>query len=278
MSEVMIRFKKTYYSVETLDDDTISIKFSNKGGKSYNSDIFKNKDGTSADYLYIGAFNASEDDDGKLRSIAGQTPVNADLDLLRSKLKEGYNVLSYDEYMYIYSLLLLVTKSFDINDTIGSGSNEVFDSGTMDNKGMFFGSDKYHDGNKVFGLENLWGFKPNILEGIYQKNNEIYKAVDKNYADTDSYKKVDIAPNLNKGYISKLHADLDFFTPMETKGSSSTFTTAYSNFGRSDSVNPISNILMGGSANKGIANMLNIKSGHETGLTRITSTNIAKED
>ena len=274
MSEVMIRFKKTYTSINRTDD-TLSISFSDScKDDTYKANAFVDNDGNETDYMYISPYLASIGTDNKLHSSNSSVPYKSDLDMVRTKLSEGYNVLSYDKYLYLYSLLLLITKSFDMNDSIGIGST-VNTNGLLNEKGMFYGASDSTIGNKVFGIENLWSDKWTILDGIYQKDNDLYKLVSGNYADKDSYTKLNIDNiNFNDGYISKLDGTTDYLIPTDVEGSSSTFMTAFNGL-KENSDNTATNILVGGS-NKGISNMLNMKSEIGSGYTRITCNN-AKE-
>ena len=100
MSEVMIRFKKTYTSINKINDK-LSIKFSDIcKDDTYKANAFIDENGEESDYMYISPYFASKGDDDKLHSSNESTPYESDLDLIRTKLNEGYNALSYDKYMY----------------------------------------------------------------------------------------------------------------------------------------------------------------------------------
>ena len=273
MSEVMIRFKKTYTSINKINDK-LSINFSDIcKDDTYKANAFIDENGEESDYMYISPYFASKGDDDKLHSSNESTPYESDLDLIRTKLNEGYNALSYDKYMYLYTLLLLITKSYDVNNTIGTGTS-VNKNGLLNEKGMFYGSTDGNLGNKVFGIENLWSDKWTILEGVLQKNNDLYKLVNGDYSNTDLYEKVNTENiNFDKGYISKLTGNTDYLLPSESLGSSSTYTTAYN--GLNENTNGNTNILVGGS-NNNISNIFNIKSENRSGCARITF-NKAKE-
>ena len=274
MSDVMIRFKKTYTSIEKINNKLL-IKFSNAcKGDNYKANAFINDSGNESDYMYISAFLASEKDDGKLYS-SNDTITKADLDLLRSKLEAGKKVMSYDKYMYLYTLLLLITKNYNMNDSIGTGTT-VSKNGLMNDKGMFFGSDNRNIGNKVFGIENLWSSDWTVLDGIFQSENKMYKKLGGNYADIESYDEVNTdGITYDAGYISRFVGDADFLYPTHVEGSSSTYSTAYNGLVENDE-GVTNNIFVGGAVND-ISSVLNIKSGTGMGYARLTIDNV-KED
>lgn len=269
MSDVMIKLKKTYYSAQ-LKDNKVKINFAkSKLDDSYCADAFINKDGKEDKYAYIAAYSASEKN-GKLVSNSGSFPIQYDLNMLRSMLKDSDSLLSYNKYIYLCLASILVTKSMDINNSIGATSNTMV-NGTMNKKGLFFGTSDPKDGNKIFGTENMWSRNWIILDYIYQKSNKIYKKKSGDSSDLESYYIVD-TPNLifEKGYISKLAGSNEFIGPKEVNGSSTTYTTAYSVLENDPSAYKIYNILIGGSSSTDISNILNIKSDTGAGTTRIT--------
>ena len=100
----------------------------------------------------------------KLRSISGQTNMvskNATTEVNYAKANgaDWYTEVLVDRLL-IQDLLVMMGKSTDCQTVFGSGrsnSNSAANAGTMNNRGMFWGSNNDTDGVKVFGMEHLWG-------------------------------------------------------------------------------------------------------------------------
>lgn len=111
--------------------------------------------------IYFGSVNG-----GKLRSISGTSQINSydateEINYAKANGSDWYTEVLADRLL-IQDLLVLVGKSTNGQSTFGSGrsssSNTVsIKSGTMDTKGLFWGSNDQTSGVKVFGMENFWG-------------------------------------------------------------------------------------------------------------------------
>ena len=105
----------------------------------------------------------------KLRSISGlsnMTSKNAseEIDLALANGDDWYTEVLADRLL-IQDLLVMMAKSTDGQAAYGNGKISKSDSetlgdlstGTMNSKGMFWGSNDDTSGVKVFGMEHLWG-------------------------------------------------------------------------------------------------------------------------
>ena len=105
----------------------------------------------------------------KLRSISGtsnMTGKNAseEIDLALANGDDWYTEVLADRLL-IQDLLVMMAKSTDGQAAYGNGKIAKSDSetlgdlstGTMNSKGMFWGSNDDTSGVKVFGMEHLWG-------------------------------------------------------------------------------------------------------------------------
>ena len=105
----------------------------------------------------------------KLRSISGRTNItnksaSEEITLATENGDDWYTEVLADRLL-IQDLLVMMAKSTDGQATYGNGKISKSDSelqgdlstGTMNSKGMFWGSNDDTSGVKVFGMEHLWG-------------------------------------------------------------------------------------------------------------------------
>ena len=117
------------------------------------------------DHFYTPIFFGSNVSN-KMRSISGQSNLvsqNASTEITYAKANgdDWYTEVLADRLL-IQDLLVMMAKSTDGQTAYGSGrsassNNSAIGQGTMNTKGMFWGSNDATSGVKVFGMENLWG-------------------------------------------------------------------------------------------------------------------------
>ena len=138
---------------------------------SYYDDAFRRADGTAADKMYMPMYAGSYDG-AKLRSLSGKVPMyntNAQTEINRAAANGAeWSIISWSRRNLLESLLTIVGKSDDFQGTFGRGQDSGYvndasqnyghiNTGTLDNKGQFFG---FNDGThqvKVFHTEKPWG-------------------------------------------------------------------------------------------------------------------------
>ena len=117
----------------------------------------------------------------KAKSISGQQPMyskNAtqERELIKAN-GEAYEHTSWSEYNYITCLLKIMGKTEDCQTAFGNGNMNgyvedplkfygVLKTGTLDNKGQFFGSRTNNEQVKVFHTEAMWGDQYERLIGL----------------------------------------------------------------------------------------------------------------
>jgi len=153
---------RVYIADSKIDDD-------------YRAWSFVNNVGEMVDHFYTPIYNGSLDSSGRLRSISGK----AYSDLCQSKTaaqeitaaelnNPSTNKLWYTEVYaditLINFLLVLMGKSLNTQAVFGNGRvnqasvpENMLGTGTMNDKGLFYGANGNNDGVKVFGMENYWG-------------------------------------------------------------------------------------------------------------------------
>lgn len=140
-------------------------------------DCWCNYDGNDnvIDHFYTSIYIGSYEDVSSgmdLRSMSGRTILsNEKFTTFRSRAMCTTNsgdarYLTWDigllaDYLLIRDLLVMMGRSTDCQTVYGNGrGNEntpLTNTGILNDKGMFWGSDTWTEGVKVFGMENWWG-------------------------------------------------------------------------------------------------------------------------
>ena len=188
-ANVMIEFPKIWmkFVPDANDDTSCSVFFSPiKQDEGYTDYPYIAMDGvTHKEHFYMPAFNGSVID-GVLRSIKGQTSTkcqskSASEEIACAQLNgNGWWIECAGQIMLINMLLLLIGKNTDTQTTFGQGisggSQTAFDNystGSLYNKGLFYGDDGTATAVKVFGIENWWALQWRRYSGDILSDNEI---------------------------------------------------------------------------------------------------------
>lgn len=178
------------------DPTSASVYFCEyKLDEGYHAWSFINNQGILVDHFYTPIYNGSLDGDGVLRSISGK--ANTDLCQYKTAAEEieaaELNNPDDDKLWYtetfadctlINLLLILIGKSLDTQGTFGQGASKTRESGsytaadmigtgTLDDKGLFFGYGDTTHAVKVFGMENYWGNQYRRFAGLMSINRAI---------------------------------------------------------------------------------------------------------
>ena len=162
--DVMIEFKKCWYRYRS-EGNTLYFEISNTYQEGFVTTAFKSEDGQGrdVDYFYYGAYGGYVDGSNKLRSLSGKAPSGRisynNFLTYAANNGSGYTIECFCKRIYVLGLLLLVTKSRDIQAKIGQWGSTSF--GIFNTNGLFYGA----RGVKCFGIENMWGFI-SILSGL----------------------------------------------------------------------------------------------------------------
>jgi hypothetical protein len=157
--------------------------------------------------------------------------------------------------MLINGLLVLISKSLDTQGAFGRGietgsqaAKEAYITGSLDDKGLFYGSFGSTTAVKVFGMENWWACVWHRTAGLVGAANNIYKykmtystadgsAADGYNTDGIGYLSIGNKPTTNN-YIKKMQYGLWGCLPIETGSYSTQFFrdgwydgTGYARFG-----------------------------------------------
>lgn len=257
---VMAAFPKTYIKIVDNNDGTADVFVANKKlDDSYHCYAHTGVDGNELDYCYVATYDGATVD-GKLRSISGLFPTTSttrEQEVVSAIANnDGDEILwntgvTADRFM-IQILLIMMAKTTDTYSAYGHGNNNgyntnkngadsnnygVLKAGTMDTKGLFWGSEDDKSGVKVFGIENFWGnvwksVAGWILDHGVQKIKMTYgqqdgSTVDGYNLDGNGYVEIaDSTPDGSSGgYISEMIFNECGLIPKGVKGSSTTYYT-----------------------------------------------------
>lgn len=147
---------------------------------------------TEVDNFYTSIYTGARyNDTGYLRSISGLAPYKGETftttrgkAICDSKYSTitGYSYLSWDidllaDHMLINDLLVMMAKTTDCQTAYGNGvgnSKSRINNGTLNDKGLFWGSNEWDKGVKVFGIENFWGNYSHFVAGFMCKSATAY--------------------------------------------------------------------------------------------------------
>ena len=252
----MVGIPKVYWKIVDNGDDTANIYFSNK---KLDDDFVCwshiDNNGNEIDYCYMPIYNGSNVS-SKLRSLSGKTPIKGQTGATEITLAKANNLTSdviwytevFSDRMLINLLLLLIGKSTDTQTTFGNGhykGSSLLATGTLNDKGLFYGTNGTEKGVKVFGIENWWGNQWRRIAGwINDKGNQKIKmtygqsdgsTVDGYSTDGSGYISIGCTPSgKSGGYISKMTITENGLIPTEASGSATTYYTDGLWFGSSN--------------------------------------------
>lgn len=209
----------------------------------FNDDAYVREDGSHADKLYYPMFGGSYDGT-RLRSLAGQTlmySTNASTEITRAKANgDGWNIGSWSRRNLLNCMLKLMSKTDDSQAAFGQGQTTGWvddasvnyghlPTGTLKDKGQFYGyNDTTHE-VKVFFIEKWWGNRWDRINGLLMIGGEILAKMTPPYNLTGKgFDKVGIkfegqSSGWQKGTKSSEYGRL----PASVGGSSSTYTCTY---------------------------------------------------
>lgn len=181
---------------------------------------------------------------GKLRSISGaansvNTTAANEIACAKANGNDWYTEVLADRLL-LQDLLVMMARSTECQTAFGYGrckssNGDAIVPGTMNTKGMFWGSNDQTSGVKVFGMENVWGNLWRRTAGWINANgtqkvkltrgtHDGSTAADYN-TDGNGYKTIANATPAGSsgGYISSMKAEAFGRLPVIASGSSSTY-------------------------------------------------------
>ena len=243
----MVGVPKVYWKIVDNGDNTANIYFCDK--KIDNDFVcwsHVDNNGNEIDYCYMPIYNGSNINN-ILRSLSNQSPMKGvsgfnEINYAKAN-NQGSDVIWYTEIfsdrMLINLLLLLIGKSTSTKTIFGTGNNNgsVIQTGTMNDRGLFWGNNDNVSGIKIFGMENWYGNLYHRLAG-YIINNGVQK-IKMTYGQTDGstttgyntdgagYISISNSTpsGTDGGYINKMLFSPYGLIPLKSSGSSTTYYT-----------------------------------------------------
>jgi hypothetical protein len=148
----------------------------------YECDAFIDANGNEKDYIYLPLFKGSYYS-SKLRSISGQTPGASQTTATEVQYATangtGWQIWDHSCHELIRDLCTLISKTTDSQTAFGfgyaSGGNSAFHTtGSLYNKGAFWGETGGRQQVKVFHIEDFWGNRYERELGLILKKGTIY--------------------------------------------------------------------------------------------------------
>lgn len=253
----MIQFPKVYWKIVDNGDNTANVYISDSRiDESYHCWSHIDNNGNEINHCYMPIYNGYNDGT-RLRSLSGKTPINTQTAATEISLATANNQADdviwytevYSDRVLVNLLLLLIGKSTDTQTVFGNGhynggssASSLIATGTMNAKGLFWGTNGTDSGVKVFGMEHWWGNQWRRIAGwINDKGTQKVKmtygqsdgsTVDGYNTTGDGYITIENATlsgrgegYINGGYISGMIFSENGLIPKTASGSSTTYYT-----------------------------------------------------
>ncbi len=193
------------------NNNTITVSMTmknNMSGFSYYAHTYK---GTAISKFYMGAYKGYVSSN-ILYSVSGVTPTgNISISNLRTYAHNkgtGYEQHAYLQHIYLQVMYLLKYKGKNAQDVIGrgwTGNSNIPSTGGTNTKGMDYGSSNAAEQMKLFGMEDFYGSKYELLDGAYADTNRKIWVSDGNYNNTGSgfmdAGTTALSANISQGYM-----------------------------------------------------------------------------
>lgn len=241
-----------WYKIVPDENDTksASIYIANyKEDDDYVNYSFINNEGNVVDRFYTPIYTGWNDSTGRMRSISGKAPLtsttaNQEITASQKNNPTGQNMWYtevFADIQLINFLLILISKSLDSQTAFGQGYTEggssassLHNSGTCNDKGLFYGTTSTSQSVKVFGMENWWGnhwrrYAGHIVVSGSQRIKMTYGTQDGSTASAyntngTGYIVKGVTPTgTSGGYLNQMIFDAQCGLPKNASGSSSTY-------------------------------------------------------
>lgn len=201
----------------------------------YHAYCHEREDGSIAKYRYFPMFEGYYDGT-RIRSISGVTPTanqNGATEMTRIQANgEHWDSITWNMVNLMKGLLTLISKSDDSQTAFGNGncSSDVYlNTGTLNEKGQFFGYNNTTQAMKVFHCENWYGNYWKRLRGMVQDHGVVKVQMKPPYSDNGAnYHDTGLRVAGNTGGYIKDTLNTEYGrVPAVTGGSSSTYLCDY---------------------------------------------------
>lgn len=227
--DVMVEFPLIYYKFysETAPDGKkyIGCKFSlAPPDDTYCANAFASEAGVIQSTMYMAAYEGVIYS-GKLRSLSGAQSTTGKLigecNTAATVNGSGYQQQEWCKRTFLQAMFIMMFCGLDSQALLGKGSNNGLITGTMNKKGLCWGSQTRDEGVKFLGIENFWGNKAKYCKGWRASGGIYYYNIHAPYTGSDGNVR---SPSLNGGYINKMQPSNAYgMFPIETVDASGQF-------------------------------------------------------
>ena len=194
-----------------------------------------------ASRLYLAAYEGYLDSNDVMRSLSGQEPTgNETASFFISACRANntsdsikWDMGAFSERNLITLLLMLIGRSTNAQSVFGYGHEYSSETGTMNTKGLFWGSNADDVGVKVFGIEHFWGGEEKWTQGLIVDSGVLYfstargtyhTSADANIITNPYQYSIQAQSSSTAGYITQVHIQNELLVPFKIDGSGSSST------------------------------------------------------
>jgi hypothetical protein len=177
---MMVQVKKMYTKRTSSGGYNYFYVSDTKIDSTYECDAFTDASGAEKDYIYLPLFKGSYYN-SKLRSISGQTPGASQTTATEVQYATangtGWQIWDHSSHELIRDLCTLISKTTDSQTAFGYGyvgMSSIGATGSLYNKGAFWGSSGQTSHVKVFHIEDFWGNRYDRELGLILNSFNIY--------------------------------------------------------------------------------------------------------
>lgn len=209
--------------------------------ENYEAYAFTDKNGNIKDYFLYGIFGGSLDSQNRCRSLSNKSLMRGktreqEINFCKANGDDWYTGV-WSQHQVIETLCTLISKTTGSQEAFGNGNangssgseSTMLPTGTLNDKGQFYGYNDNTHQVKVFHIEKFWGDQWEALAGLINYNGKIYvkmtpKGQGYRINDVTGYTNTNITPaGTSGGYISDCRYSKNGVIPTTFSGSGSTY-------------------------------------------------------
>ena len=235
MAQIPLCYVKRYEDDDYLYEIISDVQYD----EDYKAYAHTRADGSIADVFYWSMFG-SGGGASKIRSLADQTLVQSltaqqEIDGCKANGAKWYTH-SWSQRELIRTLLILMGKSTNTQSVFGNGNcrsassaSGLLTTGTLKDKGQFYGYNDSTHQVKVFHIEGFWGDQWDRTAGVINSGGKIYVKMTPEgqgyrVTDTDGYTDTGVTlTGSSGGYISEATCSENGIIPKTISGSATTY-------------------------------------------------------
>ena len=240
---VMSRIPLVYVSMWEDSSYEYYVVSNVKYDETYKAIAHTTETGAVKDNIYLSVYEGSTDGT-RVRSISGKDimhSMTAEQEITRAKDNgSSWYTRTWGQRMLINILLMIMSKSDNSQEAFGNGVTNTYNAsasmhgmvstGTLNDKGQFFGYNDETHAMKVFHIENWWGNQWERIAGLILDYGKLKATFTGPYnLDGSGYEDVGITYNNSwfSGWQSLIKVTKAGRFPVEFNGSSNTYTSDY---------------------------------------------------